>query len=75
MALYVQYGCGFCAPKEWQNYDASLTLRCERNPGPRVIHQNASRFPANVLPGDIVRGLPIPTGWQMRSMRRMCWSI
>ena len=63
MALYVQYGCGFCAPKEWQNYDASLTLRAERIPVfGSFIKKNVSRFPPNVLSGDIVRGLPVPDG-------------
>ena len=25
--IYVQYGCGLCAPKEWVNFDVSPTLR------------------------------------------------
>jgi hypothetical protein len=58
--LYVQYGCGHCAPPGWVNFDASPTLRWERVPilG-RIYKKNAERFPATVHYGDIVRGLPI----------------
>jgi predicted SAM-dependent methyltransferase len=61
VANYVQYGCGWSAPKEWTNFDASLTLKWERLPilG-RTYTKNALRFPSNVNPGDIVEGLPIP---------------
>ena len=54
-------GCGWCAPKEWANFDASLTLKWERLPilG-RSYTKNARRFPANVKPGSIVKGLPVP---------------
>ena len=57
---YVQYGCGWSAPHGWRNFDASLTLRFERIPliG-RLYTRNASRFPANVEYGDIVKGLPV----------------
>ena len=63
MPLYVQYGCGLCAPKGWQNYDVSLSIRAERIPliG-RLIGKNAERFPDNVRIGDIVRGLPVADG-------------
>jgi hypothetical protein len=57
---YVHYGCLFCAPGSWVNFDASPTLRFERIP---VIGQlytkNGQRFPSNVRYGDIVRGLPV----------------
>jgi predicted SAM-dependent methyltransferase len=59
-ARYVQYGCGWCAPKEWINFDASLTLRWERIPILGRCTKNSQRFPVNVRPGDIVEGLPIP---------------
>lgn len=60
-AQYVQYGCGWSAPKEWRNFDASPTLRFERLPliG-RLYTKNKSRFPENVEYGDIVKGLPVP---------------
>jgi SAM-dependent methyltransferase len=59
MSKYVQYGCGFTAPKEWVNYDASPTLRFERLPVIGKLYiRNKQRFPPNVKYGDIVRGLP-----------------
>lgn len=61
MHLYVQYGCGMSAPPSWKNYDASPTLRFERIPVlGKLYTKNASRFPANVEYGDIVKGLPLP---------------
>jgi Methyltransferase domain len=56
---YVQYGCGWCAPKEWINFDASLTLKWEQVPILGRYTKNAGRFPANVRPGNIVKGLPV----------------
>jgi hypothetical protein len=58
---YVQYGCGWCAPATWLNFDCSPTLRLERLPVlGRFCQRNAQRFPSNVHYGDIVKGLPIP---------------
>jgi hypothetical protein len=61
--LYVQYGCGWSAPRGWRNFDASPTLRFERLPilG-RLYTKNAGRFPENVEYGDVVRGLPVEAG-------------
>jgi ubiquinone/menaquinone biosynthesis C-methylase UbiE len=58
---YIQYGCGWCAPVGWRNFDASPTLRFERIPllG-RLYTKNQARFPENVEYGDIVAGLPVP---------------
>ncbi len=57
---YLQYGCGWSAPKGWRNFDASPTLRFERLPliG-RLYTRNSQRFPENVEYGDIVKGLPV----------------
>ena len=30
--IYVQYGCGLSAPKEWINFDVSPTLRIQKTP-------------------------------------------
>lgn len=62
--LWVQFGCGLCAPEEWVNYDSSPTLRFQRLPlvGSLVPSGPYGRFPANVLFGDIVNGLPLPDG-------------
>lgn len=58
--LYVQYGCGSCAPADWLNFDASPDLRVERLP---VISKLLpARFPKNVKYGDIVKGLPVEPG-------------
>lgn len=59
--IYVQYGCGFCAPDGWLNFDASPTLRFERlSLIGRLYTKNSRRFPSNVRYGDIRRGLPLP---------------
>jgi len=58
-SIYVQYGCGFSAPKGWYNFDSSLTLLYEKVPiiG-KVYKKNEMRFPKNVIYGDIIKGLP-----------------
>lgn len=57
---YVQYGCGWSAPDQWRNFDASPTLRFERLPIIGHLYtKNESRFPGNVECGDIVKGLPV----------------
>src|SRR5258708_2726888 len=60
--IYVQYGCGNCAPEAWVNFDASLRLRLERLPLLRHVARLGAPCPfrANVRWGDICRGLPIP---------------
>ncbi len=59
--LFVQYGCGLSAPKEWVNFDASPTLRIQKTPILNTLlkSQLNVQFPDNVLYGDIVAGLPI----------------
>jgi hypothetical protein len=60
--LYIQYGCGLCAPADWLNFDASPRLRIERSILLRPIVRSTVGFlfPANVTVGDIVSGLPVP---------------
>ena len=61
--LYVQYGCAWCAPEGWVNFDNSPTLRLERIPViGRFIKRNPVPFPSNVMYGDILRGLPLDRG-------------
>ena len=56
-SLYVQFGCGSCAPEGWRNFDASPRLRLEKCPViGRFIRQPV--FPSNCEYGDIVKGLP-----------------
>jgi SAM-dependent methyltransferase len=58
--LYVQFGCGLCAPTSWRNFDASPTLRWEKVPlVGKLSLRNKNRFPENVAYGDIVNGLPL----------------
>lgn len=59
--MYVQYGCGLSAPLSWKNFDASPTLRIQKSPLSGFISKKKlnTSFPANVLFGDIVKGLPI----------------
>jgi len=58
--LYVHYGCGWCAPEGWTNFDASYTLIFERLPliG-KLYTKNSQRFPDRVHYGNIVKGLPL----------------
>lgn len=65
--LYVQYGCGWDAPSDWINFDASPTLRIERLPffgayASRAFKGNHELFPRGVQYGDIVKGLPVRSG-------------
>jgi len=59
--LYVQYGCGLSAPKEWRNYDVSPTLRIQKIPvvGSMVKSRLNVVFPDNVMFGDVIKGLPV----------------
>jgi SAM-dependent methyltransferase len=57
---YLQYGCAWCAPSGWRNFDASPTLRFERIPLIGQLYtKNRDRFPENVEYGDIAKGLPL----------------
>jgi SAM-dependent methyltransferase len=60
--LYIQYGCGACAPEGWLNFDASPRLRLERLAGFLLKQMIGLVFPRNAIPGNIVRGLPVPDG-------------
>ena len=59
--IYVQYGCGLSAPKEWINFDVSPTLRIQKTPilGSILKSKLNVTFPSNVLYGDVIKGLPI----------------
>ncbi len=59
--LYVQYGCGLCAPQEWKNFDISPTLRVQKMPVIGKLFKKSLNviFPENVHYGDIVQGLPV----------------
>lgn len=61
MALYVQYGCGFCAPDGWLNFDASPTLWLRNIP---LVGKSLApvKFPDAARCGDIRKGLPVADG-------------
>lgn len=61
MKIYVQFGCGLTAPKDWINFDASPTLKIQKIPlfGKLVRRFHSVKFPDNVLYGDIIKGLPL----------------
>lgn len=58
---YVQYGCGLSAPVQWENFDASPTLRIQKIPIVNTLigKKLNTIFPENVLYGDIIKGLPV----------------
>ena len=59
--IYIQYGCGLSAPKEWTNFDVSPTLRIQKLPIIGTILKSSlnTSFPKNVQYGDIINGLPV----------------
>lgn len=59
--MYIHYGCGLTAPKEWNNFDVSPTLRLQKIPliGSLISPMLNVRFPRNVHYGDIIKGLPL----------------
>ena len=59
--MYVQYGCGLSAPKNWVNFDISPTLRLQKLPlvGQVLKPMLNVQFPKNVKYGDIIKGLPL----------------
>src|SRR4051794_31878603 len=57
--LYVQYGCGLCAPEGWRNFDASPTLRARSVPVLGRLANRLTPFPATARYGDILAGLPV----------------
>lgn len=61
--IKVQFGCAWCAPRGWRNFDASPALRFEKIPViGRLYTKNHARFPDNAEYGDVVKGLPFRDG-------------
>ena len=56
--LYVQYGCGLSSPTEWQNFDASPTLRLQKIPFMGIISRRKMNFPSHIKYGNILKKLP-----------------
>jgi hypothetical protein len=61
MKKYCQYGSGFSNPIEFINFDASPTLRIQKLPlvGKLLRNNMSTKFPNNIVYGDIIKGLPI----------------
>ena len=76
-ASHVQYGCGFLAPGEWLNFDASPTLRLEKIPmlGPLMSPGNG-RFPVNVAGTATSSRVAAAAEEELlaRSTARTCWN-
>jgi len=64
-ALYVQFGCGLCAPVSFRNFDAGpafwlqLRLPFLRN---ALVRRGFPDYPKNIEYGDVIRGLPLQEG-------------
>jgi hypothetical protein len=61
MNSYCQYGCGLSNPPEFINFDSSPTLRIQKVPLLGKIFKLGmkTKFPDNVIYGDIIKGLPV----------------
>lgn len=58
--MHIQFGCGYSAPRNWRNFDSSITLRLQRLPVIGwLVRRKRAAFPSNVEYGDVVRKLPI----------------
>ena len=61
-AVYVQFGCGLCAPASFRNFDAGpafwLMLRLPFLRGP-LVRRGFPDYPRNIEYGDVIRGLPV----------------
>lgn len=59
---YVQFGCGVCAPVDWQNFDAGPVFWLQsRLPflSPILKKRGFPDYPRNIKYGDVIKGLPI----------------
>ena len=62
-AQFVQFGCGLCAPDDWQNYDAGPAFWLQKNLPfltPLLVKRGFPDYPKNIKYGDVIKGLPIP---------------
>lgn len=62
MVEYCQYGCGLSNPGQFLNFDVSPSLRLQKIPflGTFLKKKMSTVFPANIIYGDITKGLPVP---------------
>jgi hypothetical protein len=60
---YVQFGCGPCAPDNWQNFDAGPAFWLQsRFPFLKsmLVKRGFPSYPKNIRYGDVIKGLPVP---------------
>jgi hypothetical protein len=63
--LYVQFGCGLCAPGSWANFDAGPAFWLQKHlPFLRstLVKKGFPDYPRNIRYGDVINGLPIAPG-------------
>ncbi len=60
---YVQFGCGLCAPDDWQNFDAGPAFWLQSKMPfvtPLLKKRGFPDYPKNIKYGDVIKGLPVP---------------
>ena len=63
--LYVQFGCGLCAPGGWSNFDAGPAFWIQKKLPflkPTLVKKGFPNYPSNIHYGDVINGLPIGPG-------------
>lgn len=63
--VYVQFGCGICAPTTWLNFDAGPAFWMEKNLPflkSMLIKRGFPDYPPNIRYGDVIKGLPVAPG-------------
>jgi hypothetical protein len=64
-SVYVQFGCGLCAPATWRNFDAGPAFWIQRNLPvlkPALLKRGFPDYPRNIEYGDVIKGLPVAPG-------------
>jgi predicted SAM-dependent methyltransferase len=63
--LYVQFGCGQCAPDGWANFDAGPAFWLQKRLPflkSTLLKKGFPDYPPNIRYGDVIEGLPIAPG-------------
>ena len=61
-SVYVQFGCGLCAPATWRNFDAGPAFWIQRNLPvlkAALLKRGFPDYPRNIEYGDVIKGLPV----------------
>jgi hypothetical protein len=65
LGVYVQFGCGTCAPASWLNFDAGPAFWLEKKLPflkPILVKRGFPDYPENIRYGDVIKGLPVAPG-------------